>query len=191
MRWLWLFLVFLLVGCQESKPQFVSTDITGADYGKDFGLIDHTGKPRTLADFRGKVVVTFFGFTQCPDVCPSTMLSLAEAVKFLGEDAKQVQVLFITVDPERDTKELLAQYVPAFNPDFLGLWGTPQAISETAKNFRVFYQKQTSDNSSAYTVDHTTGLYAFDPKGRLRLYIRHDEKPSTIAADLKLLIKEF
>ncbi len=180
-------LFFVLAGC-DTKPQFANADLSYADFGKDFALIDHKGKPRTLADFRGKAVVIFFGYTQCPDVCPTTMTGMAEAMKQLGADAARVQVLFVTVDPERDTRELLAQYVPAFHPDFLGLYADPQTIAKTAQEFRVFYKKQPGATPNTYTVDHTAGSYVFDPQGKLRLYVKHGEKPELIARDLKLLI---
>ncbi|MBA3904575.1 MAG: hypothetical protein C0522_13050 [Rhodocyclaceae bacterium] len=186
-RWIILALALVLGAC-DSKPQFASTDISGADYAKDFALTDHTGKPRTMADFRGKAVVMFFGYTQCPDVCPTTMTGMVEAMKLLGEDAGKVQVLFVTVDPERDTPQLLAQYVPAFHPSFIGLYSDPQTIAKTAQAFRVFYQKQPGSTPSTYTVDHTAGSYVFDPQGRLRLYVKHGEKPELIAGDLKQLL---
>lgn len=134
-----------------------------------------------MADFRGKAVVIFFGYTQCPDVCPTTLTGMAEAVKLVGADAAKVQVLFVTVDPERDTQELLAQYVPVFNPGFLGLYADAQAIAGTAQDFRVFYKKQPGSTPTTYTVDHSAGSYVYDPQGRLRLYIKHGEKPEVIA----------
>lgn len=181
-------LCLALAGCADTKPQFASADITAADYGKDFALTDHTGKPRTLADFRGKAVVMFFGYTQCPDVCPTTMTGMNEVMKLLGEDAKKVQVLFVTVDPERDTPQLLAQYVPAFHPSFIGLYSDAQTIARTAQSFRVFYQKQPGSSATTYTVDHTAGSYVFDPQGRLRLYVRHGAQPELVAKDLRLLL---
>lgn len=186
-RLLLLTLALLLAGC-DSRPQFVNTDISEADYARDFALTDHAGKPRTMADFRGKAVVIFFGYTQCPDVCPTTMTGMAEAMKLLGGDAAKVQVLFVTVDPERDTQQLLAQYVPVFNPSFLGLYADAQTIARTAQEFRVFYKKQPGSTPTTYTVDHSAGSYVYDPQGRLRLYIKHGEKPEVIANDLKLLI---
>ncbi|MBK9594784.1 MAG: SCO family protein [Rhodocyclales bacterium] len=180
-------LALLLAGC-DSRPQFVNTDISEADYARDFALTDHNGKPRTMADFRGKAVVIFFGYTQCPDVCPTTMTGMAEALKLLGGDAAKVQVLFVTVDPERDTQQLLAQYVPVFNPSFLGLYADAQTIARTAQEFRVFYKKQPGSTPTTYTVDHSAGSYVYDPQGRLRLYIKHGEKPEVIAKDLKLLV---
>ena len=180
-------LALLLAGC-DSRPQFVNTDISEAGYARDFALTDHNGKPRTMADFRGKAVVIFFGYTQCPDVCPTTMTGMAEALKLLGGDAAKVQVLFVTVDPERDTQQLLAQYVPVFNPSFLGLFADAQTIARTAQEFRVFYKKQPGSTPTTYTVDHSAGSYVYDPQGRLRLYIKHGEKPEVIAKDLKLLV---
>jgi protein SCO1/2 len=187
LRLLLLTLALLLAGC-DSRPQFGNTDISEADYARDFALTDHTGKPRTMADFRGKAVVIFFGYTQCPDVCPTTMTGMAEAMKLIGADAAKVQVLFITVDPERDTQELLAQYVPVFNSSFLGLYADAQTIAKTAQAFRVFYKKQPGSTPTTYTVDHSAGSYVYDPQGRLRLYIKHGEKPEVIAKDLKLLV---
>ena len=186
-RLLLLTLALLLAGC-DSRPQFVNTDISEAGYARDFALTDHAGKPRTMADFRGKAVVIFFGYTQCPDVCPTTMTGMAEALKLLGGDAAKVQVLFVTVDPERDTQQLLAQYVPVFNPSFLGLYADAQTIARTAQEFRVFYKKQPGSTPTTYTVDHSAGSYVYDPQGRLRLYIKHGEKPEVIAKDLKLLV---
>ena len=186
-RLLLLTLALLLAGC-DNQPQFGNTDISAAGYANDFALTDHTGKPRTMVDFRGKAVVIFFGYTQCPDVCPTTMTGMAEALKLLGADADKVQVLFVTVDPERDTPQLLAQYVPVFNPNFLGLYADAQTIARTAQDFRIFYKKQPGSTPSTYTVDHTAGSYVYDPKGRLRLYIKHGEKPEVIAKDLKLLV---
>jgi protein SCO1/2 len=169
------------------RPQFKSTDITGADYARDFSLTDHTGKPRHLADFRGKVVTVFFGYTQCPDVCPTSLSSMAEVLRILGpDDAGRVQVLFITVDPERDTPQLLAQYVPAFNPSFLGLYGDLPTTVAVARDFKVFYKKQ--GEGPNYTVDHSAGTFVFDPAGRLRLYVKHGESPTAIASDIKLLL---
>ncbi len=167
---------------------FASTDITGANYAKGFQLTDHTGAPRSLADYRGKVVTLFFGYTQCPDVCPTNLLGMAEVMRQLGPDADRVQVLFITVDPERDTQALLAEYVPAFDKRFTGLYGDAATTAAVARDFKVFYQKQGDTKGSAYTVDHSTGTYVFDPQGRLRLYVKHGEKPEVIAGDLRKLL---
>lgn len=177
----------LLAGC-EKPPSFASTDISGVDWGKDFALADHSGKPRRLADYRGKAVVLFFGYTQCPDVCPTTLAAMNEAMKLLGDDAARVQVLFVTLDPARDTPELLAQYVPQFNPGFVGLHGDETAVAAAAKEFRAFFAKVPGKTPETYTVDHSTGSYAFDPQGRLRLLVKHGETPANIAADLRQLL---
>jgi len=182
------FAALLIAGCGASGPTFKNADITGAEWGREFSLTDHTGKPRTLADFRGKVVVVFFGYVRCPDVCPTTLAELKSVVEQLGEDGKRVQVLFVTVDPERDTRELLAQYVPAFQPDFLGLYGDQEQTARTAKEFKVFYQKVPGSRPDNYSVDHTTGSYVFDPKGRIRLFARHGQA-GTLAADIRTLLK--
>jgi len=178
-----------LAAC-ESGPAFRNTDVTGADFAGDFALTGHDGKPRTLADFRGKVVVVFFGYTQCPDVCPSTMTELAEVMQQLGPDADRVQVLFVTVDPERDTQELLSHYVPAFDKRFLGLYGDAEATARTAKAFKVFYQKVPGKTPGSYTVDHTAGSYVYDPQGKLRLFIKHGTGPEPIVHDLRMLLKD-
>jgi protein SCO1/2 len=177
-----------LAACGRPPVEFANTDITGADYAKDFSLTDHTGRPRSLADFRGKAVAVFFGFTHCPDVCPTAMAGMAQAMQLLGADAGRVQVLFITVDPARDTAALLAQYVPAFHPSFIGLTGEPAAIERTAKDFKVFFQRQSGATAESYSIDHSAGIYLYDPQGRLRLYVRHGETPDKIAADLKKLL---
>jgi protein SCO1/2 len=171
------------------QSPFANTDVTGLAYAKDFALTDHTGKPRTLADFKGKAVVLFFGYTQCPDVCPTTMAEMAAVMKELGPLADKVQVLFVTIDPERDTQALLAQYIPAFDPRFLGLYGDLAATEKTAKEFKVFYQKVPGKTPGSYTMDHTAGSYVFDPQGRIRLFIRHGQGAAPIAHDLKLLLQ--
>lgn len=180
----------LVTACGPSKPElkFNNTDVTGLDYAKDFALTDHTGKPRTLADFKGKVVVMFFGYTQCPDVCPTTMLEMANVMKELGSDADKVQVLFVTVDPERDTQEILSQYVPAFDKRFLGLRGDLEATEKVAKEFKVFYQKVPGKQPGSYTMDHTAGSYVFDPQGHIRLFVKHGQRPETLTHDIKLLL---
>jgi len=180
-------LVLLSGGC-SGPPVFVSTDISTVDWGKDFSLTDHNGQARRLADFRGKVVVLFFGYTQCPDVCPTTLATMREAMTLLGEDANRVQVLFVTVDPARDTPALLAQYVPAFHPDFLGLYADENGTAAVAKEFKVFYARQPGSTPGSYSIDHSTGSYAFDTQGKLRLLLRHGETPNNVAADLKLLL---
>jgi len=193
MRKLLLFLLLagaaLVSGCGEpAPPPFRGTDITGAPYGAKFVLTDHKGVERRLADFRGKVVTLFFGYTQCPDVCPTNMTTMAEVMKLLGDEAKRVQVLFVTVDPERDTRELLAEYVPAFDPDFLGLRGDEAATRVAAQEFKIFYQKVPGQTAGSYTMDHSAGTYLLDPAGRLRVYVKHGETPEAIAHDVRLLL---
>jgi protein SCO1/2 len=171
-----------------AASQFKNTDLTGLDYAKDFQLADHNGKMRSLADFKGKAVVVFFGYTQCPDVCPTTMAEMANVMKELGPLADKVQVLFITVDPERDTPEILSKYVPAFDPRFLGLIGDKASLDKVVKEFKVFYQKVPGKEPGSYTMDHTAGSYVFDPQGRIRLFIRHGQGAEPIVHDLRLLL---
>jgi protein SCO1/2 len=185
----------LLIGCEQKAPPappstFTATDITGVPWGKDFALTDHTGRARTLKDFRGKVVALFFGYTHCPDVCPTTLSEFAMALKQMGNEAQKVQVLFVTVDPERDTPELLAQYVPAFNPSFLGLYTDPKSLAKLAAEFKVVFQKNVGNDPKNYLIDHSAGTYVFDPQGRLRLLIPYGSKPKNIAADLHTLLNE-
>jgi protein SCO1/2 len=178
-------------GCdklRDKAPAFHNTDVTGVDYAKGFTLTDHTGKVRTLQDFRGKIVVMFFGYTQCPDVCPTTMAEMATVLKELGPSADEVQVLFVTVDPERDTQELLSHYVPAFDKRFIGLYGDAAATAKVAKEFKVFYAKAPGADASSYTVDHTAGSFVFDKQGQLRLFVRHGQGPGLIAHDLRQLL---
>ncbi|OHC67866.1 MAG: photosynthetic protein synthase I [Rhodocyclales bacterium GWA2_65_20] len=177
----------LLASCAE-PAKFNATDISGVDWGKDFALADGSGQLRHIADFKGKAVVLFFGYTQCPDVCPTTLSAMRDALKLMGPDAARVQVLFATLDPTRDTPQLLAQYVPWFDPSFVGLWGDEQTIAAVAKDFKVFYAKQPGKEPGSYSIDHSAASYAFDPQGQLRLTIRHGEAPERIAADLKLLL---
>ena len=184
-----LVLALTLAACSPEGPKFKASDVTGASFGRDFSLTDHTGKPRTLADYRGKAVVVFFGYTQCPDVCPTTLATLAETMKKLGPDADKVQVLFITVDPERDKPELLSHYVPAFDPRFVGLSGDAAATEKVAKEFKVIYQKQPGATPASYTVDHSAGVFVFDSQGRLRVYASHGQGPDVFAHDLRELLK--
>ncbi len=179
-----------LAGCGPPQPAFRNTDVTGADCCKDFRLTGHDGKTRTLADFRGKVVVMFFGYTQCPDVCPTTMMEMTAVLQQLGADAQRVQMLFVTVDPERDTRELLSKYVPAFDPGFLGLYGDLETTARTAKEFRVFYQKHPGSTPTSYSVDHTAGSYVFDTQGKVRLFARYGDGGANLAADLRVLLKQ-
>lgn len=188
-RFLGLLLTMLLVGCaRTAPPAFQDTDITGADFGRDFALTDSTGQPRRLADYKGKAVVIFFGYTQCPDVCPTTLMGMTEVMKLLGDVAAKVQVLFVTLDPERDTPELLTAYVKQFNPSFVALRGDAAATAATAMEFKVFYQKQPGSTPKTYSLDHSANSYLYDPQGRLRLYVRYGEEPAKIAADIRLLL---
>jgi len=189
-RALMLGLAALLLGaCEAGGPKFAASDVTGSAFGRDFALQDSDGRERTLADFRGKAVVLFFGYTQCPDVCPTTLAALAEAMKQLGPDADRVQVLFITVDPDRDTAALLRQYVPAFDRRFLGLRGDADATARTAKEFKVIYEKVPGATPGTYTMDHSAGSYVFDPQGRLRLYVANGQGPDVFAHDLRELLR--
>lgn len=178
-----------VAACGPASPKFKGSDVTGAGFGRDFRLTDQNGKTRTLADFRGKAVVIFFGYTQCPDFCPTTLSELAAAMKELGADAGRVQVLFVTVDPERDTREVLAHYVPAFDPSFLGLYGDAAATAEVAKEFKIIYQKQPGREPGSYTLDHSAGTYIFDPEGRLRVYETYGPGPDVYAHDLREVLK--
>lgn len=178
----------MIGGCGRNAPQFQATDITGAEFGRQFHLTDHNGTPRSLADFNGRVAVVFFGYIHCPDVCPTTMSDLAVALRELGDDASRVQVLFVTIDPERDTPALLREYVPAFNPTFLGLYGDAAATAATAQEFKVMYQKQPGRTPESYSMDHSAGTYAYDPQGRLRLYFNYGQKPEVFAHDIRLLL---
>jgi protein SCO1 len=178
-----------LAGCDGQAPKFRSTDITGADYGKALALVDHHGKLRRLEDFRGKAVVLFFGYTHCPDVCPTTLADLAQVMRQLGPLADRVQVLFVTVDPERDTQQVLASYVPAFDSRFLGLRGDAEATRATAKEFKVYYEKRPGKTPGEYSVDHSAQTYVFDPQGRLRLFVRQERLAEDLAPDLRTLLQ--
>jgi protein SCO1 len=182
-------LLALTAACSPDAPRFKASDVTGASFGRDFALTDANGKARTLADFRGKAVVIFFGYTQCPDVCPTTLSALADAMKQLGPDADRVQVLFVTIDPARDTPALLAQYVPAFDPRFLGLYGSDEATQRVAREFKIIYQKQPGSTPDTYTMDHSAGSFVFDPQGRLRLYVSHGQGPELFAHDLREILR--
>ena len=179
----------LVAACSPDAQKFRSTDITGADFGKELALNGHDGKPRTLADFRGKVVVLFFGFTHCPDICPTTLADMAAVMKKLGPEAARVQVLFVTVDPERDTPDIMAKYVPAFDPGFLGLSGDVAATQRAAKEFKIFYEKRPGGAPGAYSVDHSAQSYVLDAKGQLRLFVRHDRIAQDLAEDLRTLLR--
>jgi protein SCO1/2 len=175
-----------LVACDKS-PQFKSTDITGAPYGQALELADHDGRPRKLEEFRGKAVVLFFGFAHCPDVCPTTLADIAGALKQLGADAQRVQVLMVTVDPERDTPEVLKKYVTAFDARFLGLRGDLAATRKVASEFKIYFEKRKQGES--YTVDHSAQSYVIDPQGRLRLLVRHDRIGQDLAPDLRTILR--
>ena len=182
-----------LAGCDSglpgsSKPAFKAIDITGAEYARTLSLTDQNGQPRTLADFKGKVTVVFFGFTQCPDVCPTTMAELAQVKAALGQEGERVQGVFVTVDPERDSAEVLKSYMTGFDPSFVALRGTPEQIAATAKEFKVFYAKVPGKAEGSYSVDHTAGSYVFDAQGRVRLFIRYGSGAEALTADLKTLL---
>lgn len=175
-------------GGSGQAPAFKLTDVTGASFGRELVLTDHNGQRRTLADFRGKVVTLFFGYTHCPDVCPTTLAEMAGVMKELGADAARLQVLFVTVDPERDTAEVLARYVPAFHPSFLGLTGSAEDIARAAKEFKIIYQKQKLPGG-AYSMDHSAGTFILDGEGRLRLFAQYGAGAPALLHDIRLLLK--
>ncbi|MDO9400165.1 MAG: SCO family protein [Polaromonas sp.] len=179
----------LLSACSETKPQFSSIDITGADYARDFALTDHNGQLRSLKDFQGKVVVVFFGYTQCPDVCPTSMAELAEIKKMLGPNGDRLQGLFVSLDPERDTQDVLKAYMGNFDPTFLALRPDLDKLPQLAKDFKIFYKKVDGKTPGSYTLDHSAGSYIFDPQGRVRLYSRYGSGAAALAADIRLLLK--
>lgn len=190
-RYLLLLCCALMWACDRPlPPSFNSTDISGADFGRQLALTDHAGKARTLADYHGKLVVLFFGYTSCPDVCPTTLARFAEVVKGLGADGAQVQVLFVTVDPARDTQQKLAAYVPWFHPSFVGLYGDAASTEATAREFKIFYAKKSLEGGVGYVMDHSAGAYVFDRKGRLRLYVKDEVPNAALAADLRVLLAE-
>jgi len=194
LRLMWVYLAFLvmtglLASCQQgSSASFIGTDLTGTQFGKPLSLTDHTGKLRSMNDFKGKVVVLFFGYTHCPDVCPTTMSDLKQTMKLLGDKANDVQVLFVTVDPERDTQEVLAQFVPGFDARFIGLRGTEAEVAANLSEYKVYAAKVSEPGKSGYTMDHSAGLYVFDKTGAPRIYLGYGEKPENIAHDLQLLL---
>lgn len=188
-RTIQLLLTLGLFACTaQTPPAFHSSDITGAEFGRALALTDHHGKSRTLADFRGKVVILFFGYTSCPDVCPTALARFAEVMKRLGADAARVQVLFVTIDPARDTQAQLAAYVPWFHPSFIGLYGDAAATAATAREFKAYYARQETGGGMAYVLDHSAAAYVFDPAGRIRLYVKDDAGIDMIAGDLKHLL---
>ena len=175
--------------CSENKPQFASIDITGADYARDFSLSDQNGQLRSLKDFQGKVVVVFFGFTQCPDVCPTSMAELAEVKKMLGPDGERLQGLFVSLDPERDTQQVLKAYMGNFDATFLALRPELDKLPQLAKDFKIYYKKVDGKTPGSYSLDHSAGSYVFDSQGRVRLYSRYGSGAVTLASDIRLLLK--
>lgn len=181
-----------LGGCSgRGQPSFNAIDVTGADYAKDFALTDHNGQPRSLKDYQGKIVVMFFGYTQCPDVCPTSMAELVAVKKLLGPDGDKLQGLFVTIDPARDTPELLKAYMANFDPSFVALRAdTPEQLAAVAKDYKVYYKKVEGKTPSSYTMDHSAGSYIYDTQGRLRLYTRYGAGAEAMAADIKLLLQQ-
>ena len=179
-----------LAGCSESKTSFNAIDLTGAEYARDLRLTDMNGRERTLADFKGRVVAVFFGFAQCPDVCPTTLLEMKQLKDKLGADGGKLQVLYVTVDPERDTAEVMREYMQAFDPDFLALIPTPEQLAATAKDFKVYYKKVEGKTPGSYSMDHSAATYLYDPQGRLRLYARYGTPVDAMAADVRALLKQ-
>ena len=181
----------ILPACSENKPSFAAIDVTGADYARDFSLTDHNGQARTIKDFAGKVTVVFFGYTQCPDVCPTSMAELADVKKTLGPDGARVQGVFITIDPDRDTPEVLKAYMANFDPTFLALRAaSPAMLAALAKDFKVNYKKVEGKTATSYTMDHSAGSYVFDTRGQLRLYTRYGSGTPALAGDIKQLLKQ-
>jgi protein SCO1/2 len=181
-------LAALLMGCSPEPVALRNTDLTGATFGRQLNLMDHHGQARTLADFQGRVIVVFFGYTSCPDICPTMLARLAEVLKTLGADAPRVQVLFVTVDPERDSAERLKDFVPWFNPTFLGLRGDAGQTKAVTDEFRIFAARKPVEGELGYVIDHSSGAYVFDPAGRLRLYVKDTTSVDDIAADIRLLL---
>lgn len=182
------FTLFALSACQpKTESKLIGTDLTGTQFGKPLSLTDHNGKLRTMADFKDKVVVLFFGYTHCPDVCPTTMNDLKQAMRLLGGKSDQVQVLFVTVDPERDTKEVLAQFVPSFDPRFIGLGGTPAEVAANMAEYKV-YAAKVEEKSGNYSMDHSAGMYVFDKTGAPRIYMSYGQRPADIAHDIAQLL---
>jgi protein SCO1/2 len=179
----------LLGACTPNKPAFKSIDITGADYAKGFTLQDHHGQQRSLTDFKGKVVVLFFGYTQCPDVCPTSMTELAEVKRLLGPDGERLQGLFVSVDPGRDTADLLKAYMANFDPAFLAFSPTPEQLTEVTKHYKVYFKKVEGKTPTSYTVDHSAGSYVYDPQGQVRLYSRYGSGAQALADDIRILLK--
>ena len=179
----------LVTACSPDKPKFNAIDVTGANYAKSFALKDHTGQERKLTEFKGKVVVVFFGYTQCPDVCPTTMTELVEVKRLLGANADKLQAVFITVDPVRDTAELLNAYVTNFDPSFVALIPSPEQLVEVAKEFKIYYKQVDGKTPTSYTMEHSAGSYIFDPQGQVRLFSRYGSGAQAIAQDIAVLLK--
>ena len=180
----------VLTACSPDGPAFRGVNLTGADYARDFSLTDHNGQLRSLKDLRGKVVVVFFGFTQCPDVCPTSMQELAEVKAALGADGERLQGIFISVDPERDTLELLKAYMENFDPSFLALRPTPEQLPALTKDFKIYYKKVDGTTPTSYSMDHSAGSYLYDPQGRLRVYHRYGSGAEALTEDVRLLLGE-
>ena len=180
----------VLTACSESAVEFRGVNITGADYARDFSLTDHNGQRRSIKDFQGKVVIVFFGFTQCPDVCPTSMQELAQVKQELGADSDRLQGIFISVDPERDTLEMLKAYMANFDPGFLALRPTPEELPALTKNFKIYYKKVDGTTPTSYTMDHSAGSYVYDPQGRLRIYHRYGSGAQALTQDVRTLLKE-
>ena len=180
--------VLALAACSPDKPKFNGIDITGADYAQDFTLTDHNNQRRSLSDFKGKVVVVFFGYTQCPDVCPTSMTELAEVKRLLGGDADKLQGVFVTVDPARDTTDVLKAYMGNFDPTFVAFVPTPDELADVAKRFKIYYKKQDGKTPTSYTMDHSAGSYVYDTQGRVRLYSRYGSGAKVLAQDIQTLL---
>ena len=182
-----------LAGCQKAspdKPAFKGVELTGAEYARQLNLTDQDGRARSLADFKGKVLVVFFGYTQCPDVCPTTMAEVAEVKRSLGADGDKVQGVFVTIDPERDTGQLLKAYMASFDPSFVALRGSAEQTQAAAKEFKVFFAKVPGKTPESYTMDHTAASFIFDTEGRVRVYARYGSGAQPLADDIKLLLAE-
>ncbi|BCN40394.1 photosynthetic protein synthase I [Alicycliphilus denitrificans] len=187
---LWVGAAGIFSACTPKGPKFQGVDLTGAEYARDLQLPDHNGQNRSLKDFAGKVVVVFFGYTQCPDVCPTSMSELAEVKRALGADGDKLQGIFVTVDPERDTPEMLKAYMASFDPGFLALRGSPEQLAAVAKDFKIYYKRVDGQTPTSYTMDHSAGSYVYDTAGRLRVYHRYGSGAQSLAADVRALLDE-
>ncbi|MBS0293104.1 MAG: SCO family protein [Proteobacteria bacterium] len=187
---LWVGAAGIFSACTPKGPKFQGVDLTGADYARDLQLTDQYGKQRSLKDFAGKVVVVFFGYTQCPDVCPTSMSELAEVKRALGADGDRLQGIFVTVDPERDTPDMLKSYMASFDPSFIALRGTPEQTAAVAKDFKIYFKRVDGQTPTSYTMDHSAGSYVYDTKGRLRVYHRYGSGAQSLTADVRALLDE-